>query len=60
MVPGDDAPAVAAANAAAAIDMLDLRREGLDDVTTTPALADGEAGDRGHRGDGSGDVDGDF
>ena len=42
-----DAPAVAAANAEAADDMLDLRREGLEDVTTTPALtllADGERG----------------
>ena len=50
-----DAPAVAAANAEAADDMLDLRREGLEDVTTTPALtllADGERGDRGElRGD---------
>ena len=52
-----DAPAVAAANAEAADDMLDLRREGLDDVTTTPALtllADGEL--RGERGELRGDA----
>lgn len=56
-----DAPAVAAANAEAADDILDLRREGRDDVTTTPALtvlADGERGERGElRGD-TGDLGG--
>ena len=56
-----EAPAVAAANAEAADDILDLRREGLDDVTTTPALtllAEGERGERGElRGD-TGDLGG--
>ena len=41
---------MAAAKAEAADEILDLRREGLDDVTTTPALtllAEGERGERG-------------
>lgn len=51
-----DAPAVAAANAEAADDILDLRREGLDDVTTTPALTLLAEGERGERGEPRGDT----
>jgi len=56
-----DAPAVAAAKAEAADDILDLRRDGLDDVTTTPALtllAEGERGERGELMGETGDLGG--
>ena len=46
-----EAPAVAAAKAAAADEILARRLEGRDDVTTTPALVEGEIGDRGERGE---------
>lgn len=51
-----DAPAVAAANAAAADDILDRRRAGIDDVTTTPALTVLAEGDRGDLGELMGDT----